>query len=909
MFNPLRFRPFFLLLLLGASHAGAVSNIRNVSWSPANPVPGDVVAVTWTYDQPPGNQANAAIIFAPTCAINASGSAGQTTLLGDGCTQPAAPGNLSGGCLTNGGGLTYTAKTVTKNITIPAGLVLGQTYQVIIAMRNGVFMNPNMDTSGDYSSLCTPYTYLLPGAKIQVSKSVNKVGVQAGANLTYILVATNVGASTAANVVVQDTLPAGINPVPVSESFSTAPSATTAGPPRRWTFPSLASGASLTITLTVQTQAGQPLGTTLYNNFASAYSTTDPVPLSPSGQAISFSVNQPAGCWVSYALWDTDPAVVPLTTGTTDGNGWTQGNLHIYSLIDSTTATLSQATNLDSELDPMPINAVEAGFPLTLNAGRNTAFGSFKSKFHKLATNYPVIWEYDSDQVDDRLGRSMVCYSTDYKYADNKPFFTYLDYNRRSSACGTPSCAASHTGDALHVFNPSLVLPATFAVYNSPNGTGGAAWSLVGNYSVGPEGIVLIGGATQSGTIPYGDYMVVSTGSDASTPGLPIIVAKGNANCQANGYGHLTDGGCLYGVAPSGQRVADGSAGNDRLYGLLPPSGRIIVTGISGVPQATVYRYTATSGPTIEGAINPEWPISGSTGSWAVVAGPTAVATGFPAAPYIYNGAGAGYYKVVVSGGAVTAAFAGRSFEWDRGDGDFVPSYDHRAALGVQSPNIMFGKDFWFSSGPGTKGGIGIIMPTILTQVTISNNSYTTGNSPFLGQNSSYGPALASPTDDSAWRYLFGQANQNYHVTSNKDVFVVVQNEDHDKANKAFAAPPQVILPPKFSLVKSADSAACYSLGDTVTYCVAYSNLGCDSSNFQIWDTVPSALLYQGATAPGFVSGGIVQWTIPFVPAGGSGSVCFWGVLQSYSALPEFNGYLRDLALRPEDMPMLARLP
>ena len=878
------------LLVFGLSISAQANdaNVRNISFSPINAQPGQVVNVTWTYDQSAGQQSNAAILFSNVCSVQPRGTAGQTIPLGDGCANDVD--DVGGGCLTNAGGLTSTTFTVTKPITIPAGLTVGTTYQIVIAMRNGVFINTGgsaIDTFG-----CQPWTYVLNGAKVQVLKSVNRVHVAAGDNLTYNLFATNIGDTTATNVVVQDTLPPGINTTPISETFSTAPSATTAGPPRRWTFASLPSGASVSITMVVQTLTGQPFGATMYTNFATAYSATDPAPYTPTAQpAVSFSFNQATGCWVSYAVWDADPYVNgAYSSSPGDGLDFNEGNLHVYSLMNGTTVTLGYSTSEDSAINPMHIDAAEPTAPFPgaqlLNAGRNLQCGPFKSRFHKLTTSYPVTWEYDSNAVIDRLGRSMFVYSVEAKYCDNKPFYTYLDYDHKTG-CGIPDCPAGHVGDALHIFNPSISQPALFSVYQSPNANGGANWSLIGNYSVMPDSVLLIGGATQAGTIPYGDYLVVPYGPDPTTPAQPIILAKGNADCLANA-GYINDGGCMYGTTPGGQRIADGTGANDRLFGLIPASGHIVITALSGAPSVTVQKYTATSGQTIEGGFNPEWPISGNIGTWAVVMGATAVTPGFPGTPVTYNG-GAGYYRVLVTGGSVEAAFGGRLFDWsNQGDGDFVPATDNPGALGFGTPNLLYGKDFWVSSGLSNHGGIDIIMPVSGTAVNMPNNMYTVGNSPFLGQNSTFGPSWPAPYADTAWRYLMANSNQNYHITSNKNIYVVVQNEDHDHVNKCFAPPPPTILPPDFNLVKSDDrGGACYTIGDTITYCIAYANnQNCDVSNFQVWDTLSASLQFLAADNGGVLVGNTVVWTLPFVPANATGTLCFWAVVKGYSQAP-----------------------
>lgn len=73
-------------------------------------------------------------------------------------------------------------------------------------------------------------------------------------------------------------------------------------------------------------------------------------------------------------------------------------------------------------------------------------------------------------------------------------------------------------------------------------------------------------------------------------------------------------------------------------------------------------------------------------------------------------------------------------------------------------------------------------------------------------------------------------------------------------------------------------------IGDTVQYCITFTNQGIVVSDLNIWDTIPYELDFLYATIPYntqtvSVNGynhTMVYWTLPSVVPGDSGSVCIW---------------------------------
>jgi uncharacterized repeat protein (TIGR01451 family) len=116
------------------------------------------------------------------------------------------------------------------------------------------------------------------------------------------------------------------------------------------------------------------------------------------------------------------------------------------------------------------------------------------------------------------------------------------------------------------------------------------------------------------------------------------------------------------------------------------------------------------------------------------------------------------------------------------------------------------------------------------------------------------------------------------------------------------------------------ESAGIVEIGDTVQYCISFTNVGANPATFEIWDTIPgpmefldcsqdstgdctistpnaNCLDYEGASPH---SCRLISWHMINVPAGATGSVCFWVLvarLQTvdiYDPATEFFADIRD---------------
>ena len=144
--------------------------------------------------------------------------------------------------------------TCATGVEIPAGETYTCTFTVLVSGDGGELVEDTVvvavvdddDTPTDGTDdETTPVT---PVVDLAVVKTADQATFTVGTEATYTLVVSNKGPSTATDVVVTDTLPAGLSLVSIDEPSGWTCSGTA---PIRCTTPSLDAGESATITLTV----------------------------------------------------------------------------------------------------------------------------------------------------------------------------------------------------------------------------------------------------------------------------------------------------------------------------------------------------------------------------------------------------------------------------------------------------------------------------------------------------------------------------------------------------------------------------------------------------------------------------------------------------------------------------------
>ena len=122
-------------------------------------------------------------------------------------------------------------------------------------------------------------------------------------------------------------------------------------------------------------------------------------------------------------------------------------------------------------------------------------------------------------------------------------------------------------------------------------------------------------------------------------------------------------------------------------------------------------------------------------------------------------------------------------------------------------------------------------------------------------------------------------------------------------ATPTFTRTSTVSPTPAMPLVKTSNLANA-TIGDTITFCIAYTNDSGATQTIKVWDTVSSFLTYIACNNACTHAGSLVSWSVAGVAAGGSGSVCFWGTVNGYPFMPELM-QVQTAAIRQEDLEYL----
>jgi LruC domain-containing protein/uncharacterized repeat protein (TIGR01451 family) len=279
--------------------AGPYANTATISGNQTDPTPGNNsststpvptaisdLAITKTVsNQTPYTGSNVTFTITATNngPSNATGvsvldalPAGYTLVSGNPSTGTWLSPNWTIGSLTNG---------ASASLTIVATVNASGPY-ANTASIGGDQTDP---TPGNNSSTSTPVP--VAAADLAITKSVSNQTPVIGSNVTFTLVATNNGPSTATGIIVNDVLPAGYTFVNASASAGTwsAPN---------WSIPSLLNGANATLTIIATVNASGPYGNTASitgtqpdpvsgNNS----STVTPVPLASADLSVNKTVN------------------------------------------------------------------------------------------------------------------------------------------------------------------------------------------------------------------------------------------------------------------------------------------------------------------------------------------------------------------------------------------------------------------------------------------------------------------------------------------------------------------------------------------------------------------------------------------------------------------------------------------
>ncbi|MBV8518369.1 MAG: ExeM/NucH family extracellular endonuclease [Acidobacteria bacterium] len=292
---------FTLVVHVGASTTGSVSNTATVSSATSDPNPGNEsatasttvvqssdLAITKT-DSPDPVNAGAFLDYSINVTNNGPSDVATITFTdaiptdttfaaffspsGWDCTLP--PGDSTGtvSCSTTSPLAAGATSNFTLRVKVGAGVAAGT---VITNTAN--LTSASDSTAGNNSATAT--TTVATSADLSVTKVDTPDPVGAGNNLTYTITVDNAGPSNASTVSLSDTLPAGTTFVSLSSPGGwscTAPAVGAAGTVT-CSNASFANGGNAVFTLVVQANGSLANGTVLSNTATVSSTTSDPTP-------------------------------------------------------------------------------------------------------------------------------------------------------------------------------------------------------------------------------------------------------------------------------------------------------------------------------------------------------------------------------------------------------------------------------------------------------------------------------------------------------------------------------------------------------------------------------------------------------------------------------------------------------
>lgn len=213
----------------------------------------------------PSTAAQVVVVDTLPTGVTFVSASGGGTLAGNVVTWPVISALVAGG-----------AQAYTVNVTAPAS---GTLLNVAAGTSSTADPNPANNNGSDPASRVT--TTVIEQADVAALKA-GPATVDAATTFDYTVTVTNAGPSVAANVLVTDTLPAGVT------FISATGGGTLAGNVVSWpTITSMAGGASQAYTVTVRA----PATGTLLNLVASSSTTADPDPSNNNGSAAGSRVS------------------------------------------------------------------------------------------------------------------------------------------------------------------------------------------------------------------------------------------------------------------------------------------------------------------------------------------------------------------------------------------------------------------------------------------------------------------------------------------------------------------------------------------------------------------------------------------------------------------------------------------
>jgi uncharacterized repeat protein (TIGR01451 family) len=752
------------------------------------------------------------------------------------------------GSLANGGTTNFT-------VTVKAPASGSFTNTASATSSTGDPVPSNNDGSGAGSAVLTTVT---PQADLAVIKT-GATTVLAGGSLTYTITVTNLGPSTASNIVVSDNLPGAVTFVSASDGGTNAGSVVT------WpSITSLANGGMTNFTVTVKAPASG-----FFTNTASATSSTpDPVSSNNDGTGSSSAVS-------TMVTPQADVAVIKTGSSTVLAGGKLTYTITVTNLGPSTASNVVVSDNLPSAVTF--VNASGAGtnnsgivtwpaIPSLLNGSTTNFTVTVKAPASGSFTNFASASSVTPDPVapnNDGTGAGSAVSTTVTPQADIAVIKTgastvlaggNLTYTITVTNLG-PSTASNV------IVSDTLPLSVTFvsASGGGTNNSGLVTWPTITSLANGAttnftvtvkapaSGSFTNTAAATSSTadpVPFNNdgSSANSTVSTTVTPQADIAVLKtGPATVLAGG--NLTYTITVTNLGPS-------TASNLVVSDTLPLSVTFVSTSGGGTNNSGVVNWpviaSLVNGAATSFTVTVKAPASGSFTN-------TASATSSTLDPVSSNNDGSGtgsavsttvtpQADVAVLKTGSSTVLAGGNLTYTITVTNLGPSTASNVMVGDTLPLSV---TFVSASGGGTNNGGLVTWPSIPALANAVATSFTvTVKAPASGSFTNTASAISSTPDP---------------VPSNND-------------GSAAGSSVSTAVTPQADIAVLKTGPATVLAGGNLTYTITVTNLGpSTASNLVVSDTLPLSVTFVGANAGGTNNSGIVTWpTITSMANGGT---------------------------------------
>lgn len=352
----------FSARVLAGTPAGDVSATASVGATTADPNPennsaaadlsiataSDVVAAITV--APQVLVAGSTAIYTLTATNNGPSDAVNVMLaddLPDGVSIVSATPN-TGSCTTRGPALSCISDRVTPGSALTVNLVVSIDPAVTGSVTNEVVASSagDSDTSNDTASITNE---VQRSADLRLTKTASPDPVSAGGTLHYALDTINVGPATATGVVLDDTLPDGVQLLADGVDAPPGVTCTTNLPANRvtCTLGDLAVGVSVSVTLSAQVAATTEAGAT-FTNSASLTSPTPAVDLDARTASVTVTVDSNADLSVTKTGLEESPIAGGGATYLVDVHNNGPSVARAAGFVD----TLSDSLSFDNAINP-----------------------------------------------------------------------------------------------------------------------------------------------------------------------------------------------------------------------------------------------------------------------------------------------------------------------------------------------------------------------------------------------------------------------------------------------------------------------------------------------------------------------------------------------------------------------------